>query len=67
LRQCILDVHRSAKPHSFTVHYGESKAKPFSWKAEWVDIITGELQIIDPFTPNATRRWISFETNPISM
>ncbi len=40
------------------------KAKPFPWKAEWVDIITGELQIIDPFTPNATRRRIGSEAMP---
>jgi len=40
------------------------KAKPFPWKAEWVDIITGELQIVDPFTPNATRRRIGSEAMP---
>ncbi len=42
------------------------KAKPFQWKAEWEDGILGELQIENPFTPNATRRWISFEVNPLS-
>ena len=40
------------------------KAKPFPWKAEWVEIITGEMEIIDPFTPNATRRMIGGDTMP---
>ncbi len=40
------------------------KAKPFRWKAEWVDIITGELEIVDPFTPNATRRRIGSQAMP---
>ena len=43
-----------------------NKAKPFQWKAEWEDGILGELQIENAFSPNATRRWISFEVNPIS-
>ena len=43
------------------------KAKPFKWTVKWEEGILGELQIEDAFTPNATRRWISFETNPISM
>ena len=42
------------------------KAKPFPWKAEWDDVITGELQIVNAFTPNATRRWIGFEVRPLS-
>ncbi len=43
------------------------KAKTFKWTVEWEEGILGELQIENPFTPGATRRWISFETNPISM
>ena len=39
------------------------KAKPFKWKAEWDDIITGELQIVNAFSANAWLRWISFEVN----
>ncbi len=42
------------------------KAKPFPWKAEWNDVIAGELQIVNAFTPNATRRWIGFEVRPLS-
>ncbi len=42
------------------------KAEPFQWKAEWEDGILGELQIENAFSPNATRRWVSFEVNPIS-
>ena len=42
------------------------KAKPFKWKAEWDDVITGELQIVNAFSPNATRRWIGFEVRPLS-
>ncbi len=42
------------------------KAKPFQWKAEWEDGILGELHIENAFSPNATRRWISFEVNPLS-
>jgi hypothetical protein len=40
------------------------KAKPFPWNAEWVEIITGEMEIIDPFTPNATRRMIGGDAMP---
>ena len=40
------------------------KAKPFPWKAEWVDIVTGELEIVNPFTPNATRRRIGSQAMP---
>jgi len=53
-------------PCNFHVHCGESKAKPFKWTAERDDVLTGELQIENAFTANATRRWISFELNPIS-
>lgn len=42
------------------------KAKSFPWSAEWRDVITGELQIVNAFTPNATRRWINFEVKPAS-
>ncbi len=42
------------------------KAKPFQWKATWEEGILGELQIENAFSPNATRRWVSFETNPMS-
>ena len=43
------------------------KAKPFKWEVRWEEGILGELQIENAFSPNATRRWIRFETNPISM
>jgi hypothetical protein len=43
------------------------KAKPFKWAVKWEEGILAELQIVNAFSPNATRRWISFETNPISM
>jgi hypothetical protein len=42
------------------------KAKPFKWKAEWNDVITGELEILNAFSSNATRRWINFEVKPAS-
>ncbi len=42
------------------------KAKPFPWNAEWNDVIAGELEIVNAFTPNATRRWIGFEVRPLS-
>ncbi len=29
-------------------------------------MIAGVLQIVNPFTPNATRRWIGFEVRPLS-
>jgi hypothetical protein len=47
------------------VYCGESKAKPFKWAAEWDDVLTGELEIVDPFTPNATRRRIGFDAMPL--
>jgi hypothetical protein len=47
------------------VYCGESKAKPFKWSAEWDEYVTGELEIIDPFTPKATRRKIGFDALPL--
>jgi hypothetical protein len=43
------------------------KAKPFKWEAKWEDGVLGELQIENAFSPNATRRWIRFEVNPLSL
>ena len=34
------------------------KAKSFPWKAEWQEVLNWELEIVDPFTPNATRQMI---------
>ena len=42
------------------------KAKPFPWEAEWDDIITGELNVADPFTPEARLQEIVFEVRPAS-
>lgn len=42
------------------------KAKPFHWEAKWEDGVLGEFEIANLFSSNATRRWISFEVNPIS-
>ena len=42
------------------------KAKPFPWEAKWDDRITGELEILDPFTPKARLREIVFEVRPAS-
>ncbi len=42
------------------------KAKPFKWAAEWVDVLTGKVQIQNPFTPIASRRGTSFEARPLS-
>jgi hypothetical protein len=39
------------------------KAKPFQWRAEWDDIITGELEIVNPFSANAWLRGINLEVN----
>ena len=38
------------------------KAKTFPWKATWEDVLKWEVEIIDPFTDNATRRMIGFDT-----
>ncbi len=40
------------------------KAKPFPWKAEWDDVITWEIEIVDPSTPKARRRMIGFDQMP---
>jgi hypothetical protein len=42
------------------------KAKPFLWEATWDDRITGELEVLDPFTPKARLREIVFEVRPAS-
>ncbi|MEE8172174.1 MAG: hypothetical protein V3T62_04515, partial [Alphaproteobacteria bacterium] len=54
-----------------TVFYDESlvlerhkKAKPFPWRAEWNEVLDWEVEIIDPFTPNATRRMIGVDSMP---
>ncbi len=40
------------------------KAKPFKWAADWADVLTGDVQIQNPFTPIASRRGTSFEARP---
>jgi hypothetical protein len=54
-----------------TLFYDESqvlerhgKAKQFIWKAEWAEVLTGKVQIQNPFTPIASRRGTSFEARP---
>jgi hypothetical protein len=47
----------------FLVLERHKKAKPFQWEAEWDDIITGELEIVNPFSTNAWLRGISLEVN----
>jgi hypothetical protein len=42
------------------------KAKPFKWAAEWTDVLTGKVQIQNPFTPIASRRGTSFEARPLA-
>ncbi len=42
------------------------KAKTFHWEAKREDGVLGEFEIDNLFSSNATRRWISFEVNPIS-
>ena len=42
------------------------KGKTFKWKAEWRDFVEGLLQIENVYQPDATRRWIDFETRPDS-
>ncbi len=56
-----------------TLFYDESlilerhgKAKPFKWAAEWSDVLTGDVQIQNPFTPIASRRGTSFEARPLA-
>ena len=38
------------------------KARPFQWKGEWRDEVDGLLQIENAFKPDASLRWLSFET-----
>ncbi len=38
------------------------KARPFQWKGEWSDKVDGLLQIENAFKPDASLRWINFET-----
>ncbi len=42
------------------------KAKPFKWKAEWQEVLTGELLIVNAYSANASRRGIRFEVRPAS-
>ena len=42
------------------------KAKQFKWAAEWTDVLTGDVQIQNPFTPIASRRGTSFEARPLA-
>ncbi len=56
-----------------TIFYDESqvlerhgKAKPFKWAAEWADVLTGDVQIQNPFTPIASRRGTSFEARSLA-
>ena len=42
------------------------KAKPFKWKAEWHEVLTGELLIVDGYSANPTRRGVRFEVRPAS-
>jgi hypothetical protein len=41
------------------------KAKPFPWKAEWLEIFTGELEVVGAITPNARLRGLRFELRPV--
>ena len=41
------------------------KAKPFPWKAEWLEIFTGELEVVGANTPNARLRGLRFELRPV--
>ncbi len=42
------------------------KAKQFKWKAEWQEVLTGELLIVDGYSANPTRRGISFEAESLA-
>jgi hypothetical protein len=42
------------------------KAKPFKWKAEWQEVLTGELLIENAYSANPTRRGISFEAESLA-
>jgi len=61
-----LEFHHIARSLNLHEHCGESKAKPFKWAAEWVDVLTGKVQIQNPFTPIASRRGTSFEARPLA-
>jgi hypothetical protein len=39
------------------------KAQPFQWNGEWSDEVEGLLQIENAFKPDASLRWVSFETH----
>jgi len=56
-----------------TAFYDESqilerhkKASPFRWKAEWEDVFTGEILILDSYSAKPWRRGIRFEVTPAS-
>ena len=61
----MLGAYRSAKSYSFTLHCDESKAQAWRRTAEWDEYVTGEMEIIDPLTPKATRRRIGFDALPL--
>ncbi len=61
----MLSQRPSKRRHrNLNEHCGESKAKPFKWAAEWAEVLTGKVQIQNPFTPIAARRGTSFEARP---
>ncbi len=41
------------------------KAKPFKWKAEWQEVLTGELLIVGSNSANPTRRGMGFEVGSL--
>ena len=41
------------------------KAKPFPWKAEWLEVFTGELEVVGAITPNPRLRGLRFELRPV--
>jgi hypothetical protein len=42
------------------------KAKPFKWKAEWHEVLTGELLIADSYSASPSRRGLRYEVMPAS-
>jgi hypothetical protein len=42
------------------------KAKPFKWKAEWQEVLKGEILIVDSYSANPSRRGLRFEVTPAS-
>ncbi len=42
------------------------KAKPFPWTAEWDELITGELLIVDSHSANPTRRRLGAEAESLT-